>query len=80
MEKAIIQVYNGRLQIADKREPNPLSLSKIEELLHGYFRHRGGKDETSDILTFIRANRGHTVHKVIKQSGVVAPSLPPAQS
>jgi hypothetical protein len=80
MEKAIIQIHNGRLQVTDKREPNQLSLSKIEELLHGYFRHRGGKDETIDIMTFIRSNRGYTIHKTLKQSGggppPTAPPLP----
>lgn len=78
MEKAIIQIYNGRLQVTDKKEPNQLSLSKIEELLHGYFRQRGGKDETVDVMTFLRANRGYTVHKALKQSGGGQGALPPA--
>lgn len=73
MERAIIQIYNGRIQVTDKKEPNPFSLSKIEELLHAYFRQRGGKDETLDIMTFLRANRGYTVHKALKQSGQVQP-------
>ena len=77
MEKAIIQIHNGRLQVKDNREPNQLSLSKVEELLHGYFKQRGGKDETVDVMTFIRANRGYTVHKTLKQSGM--PSNPPPQ-
>ena len=70
MENAIIQINRGKIQVATKREPNPLSLSKIEELLHGYFRHRCCKDETLDIMTFIRANRGYTLHKTLKQSGL----------
>jgi hypothetical protein len=77
MEKAIIQIHNGRLQVKDNREPNQLSLSKVEELLHGYFKQRGGKDETVDVMSFIRANRGYTVHKTLKQSGM--PSNPPPQ-
>jgi hypothetical protein len=74
MENAIIQINRGKIQVATKREPNPLSLSKIEELLHGYFRHRCEKDETMDIMTFIRANRGYTIHKTLKQSGQPAVS------
>ncbi len=74
MEKANIQINNGTIRVADKREPNPLTLSKIEELLHAYYRHRGGKDETLDIMTFIRANRGYTLSKNLKQSGIVPPS------
>lgn len=74
MEKAIIQIQNGRLQVKDSREPNPLSLSKIEELLHGYYKQKGGFDETLNIMTFIKANRGYSTHKVLKQSGI--PSTP----
>jgi hypothetical protein len=79
MEKAIIQIQNGRLQVKDSREPNQLSLSKVEELLHGYFRQRGGKDETIDVMTFIKANRGYSVHKILKQSGMPPANPPPAQ-
>lgn len=70
MEKATIQIGGGQLNVVDKREPLPLSLTKIEELLHGYFRQRGGKDETMDVMSFIRANRGYTVTKSIRQSGM----------
>jgi hypothetical protein len=70
MEKATIQIGGGQLNVVDKREPLPLSLTKIEELLHGYFRQRGGKDEAMDVMTFIRANRGYTVAKSIRQSGM----------
>lgn len=70
MENATIQINSGRINVVDKREPNPLSLSKIQELLHSYYRHKGGKDETLDIMTFLRANRGYTVQKSLKQSGL----------
>jgi hypothetical protein len=74
MEKATIQIGGGNIHVVDKREPNQLSLSKIEELLHGYFRHKGGKDETMDIMTFIRANRGYTMNKSLKQSNLSQPN------
>lgn len=70
MEKATIQIGGGQINVVDKREPTQLSLTKIEELLHGYFRQRGGKDETMDIMTFIRANRGYSTNKYLKQSGI----------
>jgi len=70
MEKATIQINNGNIRVIDKKEPNPLTLSKIEELLHAYYRQKGGKDETLDIMTFIRANRGYSVNKLLKQSGM----------
>lgn len=74
MEKATIQINQGQIRVIDKREPNPLTLAKIEELLHLYYRQRGGKDETIDIMTFIRANRGYTTSKLLRQSGMPPPS------
>jgi hypothetical protein len=70
MENATIQINGGQITVVDKREPNQLSLSKIEELLHGYFRQKGGADPSLDIMTFIRANRGHTMNKYLKQTGI----------
>ncbi len=77
MEKATIQIGGGQIHVIDKREPNQLSLTKIEELLHGYFRQKSGKDETQDIMTFIRANRGYTMNKSLKQTGIQTPSQQP---
>jgi len=73
MEKAIIQINNGRIQVIEKKEPNQLSLTRVEEMLHGYFKHKGGKDETVEIMTFMKANRGYNINKLLKQSG-----MPPA--
>jgi hypothetical protein len=70
MEKATIQIGGGQIQVVDKRDPNQLSLTKIEDLLHGYFRQRGGRDEANEIMTFIRANRGYTMNKSLKQTGI----------
>lgn len=73
MENATIQIGGGQIRVTDKREPNQLSLTKIEDLLHGYFRQKGGKDESKEIMMFIRANRGYTVSKSLKQSGINPP-------
>jgi hypothetical protein len=79
MEKATIQIGGGRINVIDKRDPNPLSLSKIEELLHNYFKQRGGKDESQEIMTFIRGNRGYTMNKSLRQSGIQPPQVPQLQ-
>jgi hypothetical protein len=34
---------------------------------------RGGKDETMEIMTFIRSNRGYSTYKILKQSGMTQP-------
>ena len=70
MENATIQINGGQITVINKREPNQLSLSKIEELLHGYFRQKGGPDQSLDIMTFIRSNRGYTMNKYLKQTGI----------
>jgi hypothetical protein len=76
MEKATIQINGGQIHMVEKREPNQLTLSKIEELLHGYFRQKGGVDQTMDILTFVRANRGYTRKASLKQSGIQTAPVP----
>lgn len=73
MEKATIQIGDGQIHVIDKRDPNQLSLTKIEDLLHNYFRQRGGRDETGEIMSFVRANRGYTINKILKQTGIQLP-------
>jgi len=72
MLNAVIQTNTGRITVADRREPNQLSLSKLQELLHAYHRQKGGRDETLEMMTFLRANRGYTTSKYLKQSGAPA--------
>jgi len=74
MEKAIIQINGGQISIIDKKTPHQLSLSKVQDYLHAYFKQRGGRDETKDIMLFINANRGYTVQKTLKKSGIPTPT------
>jgi hypothetical protein len=74
MEKAIIQINGGQISVIDKKTPHQLSLSKVQDYLHAYYKQRGGRDETKDIMLFINANRGYTVQKVLKKSGIPAPT------
>jgi hypothetical protein len=73
MENATIQIGGGNINVVEKKEPNQLSLTKIEDMLHGYFRQRGGKDETMDIMLYLKANRGYNIHKSLKQSNINMP-------
>lgn len=75
IENAIIQISGGQIRIQSKREPVQLSLTRIEELLGTYFRQRGGKDETKDIMLFLKANRGYNTTKLLKQTGNITPKL-----
>jgi hypothetical protein len=77
MENAIIQINGGHLSLVEERNPRQLTLPRIEELLRGYYTRRGGKDETPEIMAYIRGNREvDTVVKLRKSSTVGSP-LPP---
>ena len=70
MENANIQIGGGgHLKVTSKREPSQLSLTSLEDLLHKYHRQKGGRDETAEIMTFIRANRGYSMNTYLKQYG-----------
>jgi hypothetical protein len=71
MENAVIQISGGRLLVADEKHSNPLTLTRIEELLHGYYKSqaREATDETQQIMKYIKAERGYdTTKKLKKQS------------
>jgi hypothetical protein len=70
MSNATIQIGGGAINVVDRREPAQLSLTKVEELLHGYFKQKGGRDESLDCMTYIKANRGYNNVKSLKQSSL----------
>ena len=70
MEKATIQIGCGQLHVIDKREPVQLSLTRIEELINGYFKQKGGNNQTTELMQFIRGNRGYTINKLLKQTSI----------
>jgi hypothetical protein len=70
MENATIQISGGQINMITKREPVQLSLTRVEELIGGYFKQRGGKDETKDVMLFLRANRGYHVTTSLKQTNI----------
>jgi hypothetical protein len=75
IENATIQISGGQIRIQSKREPVQLSLVRVEELIGGYFKQRGGKDETKDIMLFLKANRGYNATKSLKQIGIAPKQL-----
>jgi hypothetical protein len=79
MENAVIQINSGLLNVIEERNPKALSLIRIEQLLHNYFQRKGHTvDETKDIMSYIRSNRGYDVMKKLKKSGGTnVPPLPP---
>lgn len=58
MENAIIQINGGRLGLVEEKQPATLTVQKIEDILHNYFKAKKQTDQTGEILDFIKQNRG----------------------
>jgi hypothetical protein len=84
MENAVIQIAGGRLVVNEEKHSQPLTLIRIEELLHGYYAAKGATgqlDESQAIMKFIRKQRGFEITKKLKKQagGLTAPlPQPPA--
>ena len=79
MENAIIQIAGGRLVVHEERRNQPITLGRIEELLHAYFLSKNQPDDTQNIVKFLKKQRGYEVFKTLKkQSGPPPQPLPPA--
>jgi hypothetical protein len=76
MENAVIQINGGHMNVVEEKNPKALSLTRIEELLHGYFLKKGGRDETNEIMSYIRGHRGVDICKKLRKSGMGQPALP----
>jgi hypothetical protein len=70
MANAIIQIAGGRLTLVEEKHANPLTLQRLESLLHEYFSKRppGSNDETNDIMNFLKSNRGFTLETKLKKN------------
>jgi hypothetical protein len=78
MENAVIQIAGGRLVVHEERHSQPMTLSRLEELLHSYFLSKNIPDDTQNIMKFMRKQRGYeVVKKLKKQTGPAPPPLPP---
>lgn len=82
MQNAVIQIVGGRLAIHEERHSQPLTLTRLEEILRGYYASKGAVgalDETQAIMKYLRKQRGFEVTKRLKKSNTapVAPLPPP---
>ena len=68
-EKAVIQITGGKLVVADDKHTQPLTFTSLEEALHSYFTAAGRRDETKEIIKFVKENR--TVEHGLKLKRVV---------
>jgi Family of unknown function (DUF5760) len=56
-EKAVIQITGGKLVVADDKHTQPLTFTSLEEMLHSYFTVAGRRDETKEIIKYVKENR-----------------------
>ena len=61
-ENAVIQIAGGKLMVNEEKHTQGLTYKSLEQMLHDYYiqkvnRGVACKDETDDILKFIKANR-----------------------
>ena len=73
-QNEIIQIAGGRLTIAEEKSSQPLSISSLKLLLQKYYRAKPGtKDESNEIMEFIRTQRTVQVSKCIKRKNTGDP-------
>ena len=78
MENAVIQIAGGRLVLQEERHNQPLTLARIQEILHTYFVSRNLPDDTATMMKFIKQQREFKVSsKLRKQAGTLPSALPP---
>jgi hypothetical protein len=67
----VIQIGGGgRLIVSEDKHTAPLTFTNVESLLHQYYAKKPGtKDETADIIKFIKANRETTLTQCLKRQG-----------
>ena len=70
LTNAIIQISGARLTLVQEKHATPLTLQRMEALLHEYYSKKptGSNDETADIMAYIKANRGSSVETKLKKS------------
>jgi len=70
LTNAIIQISGARLTLVQEKHATPLTLQRMEALLHEYYSKKptGSNDETADIMAYIKAHRGSSVETKLKKS------------
>jgi hypothetical protein len=70
MSNAVIQIAGGKLTLAEEKHSNALTLTRLEELLHNYYKsqNRQATDETLAIMKYIKAERGSDTTKKLKKT------------
>lgn len=70
MENSVIQTSGARLNIHNEKHTQPLTLTRLEDLLHEYYSKKppGSNDETHDIIKHVRSSRQYATKCVLKKN------------
>lgn len=70
MTNPVIQIAGGRLILGEDKQQEPLNYTNLPSLLHQYYAKKpGARDETEDIMKFIKANREIRATPCLKRQG-----------
>lgn len=80
MQNAVIQIAGARLQYSEEKTIPSLSIPRLEQYLHGYFKQKGnGLDETDAILRYVKLQKAADTQLTAKLKKTPTPvALPPA--
>jgi hypothetical protein len=70
LDTSIIQISGARLNVHTEKHTQPLTLTRLEDLLHEYYSKKplGSNDETYDIIKHIRSSRQYTSKRTLKKN------------
>jgi len=71
LKNPVIQIGGGgRLIVSEDKHTTPLTFTNIESLLHQYYAKKpGARDETADIIKFIKDKRETTSTPCLRRQG-----------
>jgi hypothetical protein len=70
LDTSVIQISGARLNVHTEKHTQPLTLTRLEDLLHEYYSKKplGSNDETHEIIKHIRASRQYTSKCILKKN------------
>jgi hypothetical protein len=70
LDNSVIQISGARLTVHTEKHTQPLTLTRLEDLLHDYYSKKplGSNDETHEIIKHIRASRQYTSKCILKKN------------
>jgi hypothetical protein len=70
LDTSVIQISGARLTVHTEKHTQPLTLTRLEDLLHEYYSKKplGSNDETHDIIKHIRSSRQYTSKCILKKN------------